>query len=198
MHFLKSIGFFMVISAISYGGYMAYNNWYGSAIKEKTSQTLESLSNNVKGAVTEEVEKYSDIAKTSILDSVGKYAATFVGEALSSIGTTITQAGVSVRGESSKNMSIGENTTPQEIKLDESRLIALSLKVGAPLSFLLPPNMTYTILWGDDTKESGHTPEKETLIIKHAWKAQGVYKTVIESTKNNITEEYNYVISVKN
>ncbi len=188
MRFLKSIGFLIVISAISYGGYMAYNNWYGSATKEKTSQALELLSGDVKGTVSEKVQTYAEAAKESVLQSVGKYAATLVGETLSSIGNIIMQTGVSVSGNRSGDDSL----------LDVSSDIALSVTVGTPLSFLLPPDIAYTIQWGDGAEEDGNTPPKEALVQSHAWDKEGVHQVLITSIQSGVREEYHYIVDVRN
>lgn len=190
-----------IISAISYGAYYAYINWWNGDGKY--------LEGKVEGISTQVIEDASKEFVGSVTDSAGKVASSYIKNiaagALSSIGDKLHSFSSSIVGEapqsgksdvkkddtrpssggsigvSGQSPSLGQGTFPLKDVSGGTFFIpppfaAIVLKKDFPLSFSINrAGVYYSVDWGDGERSEGLVPSNNFQIIEHVWKKNGDY-----------------------
>lgn len=185
--FLGGLMWTVVILAVGYGGFVAYERWWGTPEFKAQVVKVEQKAGEVLGTATEWV---ADLVKQSAKEKAG--------EVIISASDSLSAYGEQMKGTKSGSGS-GSSATLSSTNVGSvsSTLdIGISVLVGAPLSFFLPPATFYVADWGDGKKEEKSISTKTATTITHKWSTVGRFGVVIETRNGEFISKESFMVNV--
>lgn len=172
----------LVIIALGYGGFVAYERWWGTVeFKTKVSEVRKSAGKGL-GSATEWVK---NLVRQSAKETAGNIIVS-AGDSLGSLGEKIKDGGTGVLGPGAKTEMAGIFAPA----------VGLSASVGVPLSFFLVSDPSYSVDWGDGKKESKTVSGKSGFTISHRWSVPGRYEIVIKAANGIQSSEETFMVNI--
>lgn len=173
---LGSSMWIVVILALGYGGFVAYERWWGTPeFKVQVSE------------VQQKVGRVLGTAAGWVTDLVKQSAKETAGDVIISASDALGVYGEQVKGTMSAS-------APTQVPID----IGISVVVANPLSFFLPPAIFYSADWGDGRKEEKNISVNSGITISHRWSAPGRYEVVIEIRNGERVSKESFMVNVAN
>jgi len=203
--FIRRVFWFVVVVGLVYIGYTSYVRWWNPSfpaqVKETATNLFAGAMDKVKTTVIPGIEKKAgEYASSAVREAEGQlssYIRKKASDALSSIGAKLMGDVGSVIGSSTERFP--EGTVP--VATSSGFLLpppsaTLVTNVNAPLVFAITRNSSYTIVWGDGTKESGTVAADAMRVVSHAWARSGDYSVVMTITASGLTETRTFPVRI--
>lgn len=170
----------LVIIALGYGGFVAYERWLGTPTFKATVAEVQQTVGKVFGSTTE-------WAKNLVRQSAKETAGDVIISASDSLATYGRNIKATLFGD------ISTTTVPNS----HSPAVSISTTVGVPITFSFASGLSYMVDWGDGKKDQGSLSEGGSVSVSHRWFASGFYPVVVSIQKKDQLQKEEIFITVK-
>lgn len=181
----------IVVVAVGYGGFVAYERWWGTPeFKAKVVEIQDSVG-HVLGSATEWVKK---TVEQSAKQTAGDVIVS-AGDSLGSLGEKLKTEGLDGSGVTGA-VSTKKTVNPAASGGMFAPVIGLSAVVGAPISFFLISDPSYSVDWGDGKKEERTVSGKNGFSVSHRWTAPGRYEVVVTVLNGSQSSKDTFMVNI--
>ncbi len=183
----KALLWIVILAAIGYGAWYAYNAWWGTG---NAGIFVDTTAKNIGNAAQNKISELG----TNVASNTVKNASTFlgitIGNLLSGLGGSLQSAGENL-GASPAPVNENQNANqgnflpivpsgPAPTPTSSMFYVppppaTIMTKINAPLSFSINSGKTYSVDWGDGKVAQGTTATNEVTVINHTWAKEGDY-----------------------